>query len=314
MIHRPHLPRHALPLVLLAMVLGACAPAATAPGARTPVVGIERIDSVALLADIAALAADSMEGRRAGSPGGAMARAYLTQRLRSLGFEPATQPFTFAARGGDSIQGTNLIVHIPGASGDNGVIVVTAHYDHVGVRDGEVFNGADDNASGAAALLSISARLRESPLQHGVLLVWLDAEEMGLRGARAFLADPPLSQDSMLVNVNMDMVSRSDAGELYVAGTHHHPQLLPIVERVAERAPVTLLTGHDVPGTGRDDWTNQSDHGVFHQAGIPFLYFGVEDHPDYHRPSDDVERTDRAFYVGAVETVLFALRELDRSL
>src|SRR5690606_9546333 len=192
-------------------------PAATAPGARTPLIGVERIDSVPLLADIAALAADSMEGRRAGSPGGDMARAYLAQRLRSLGLEPATQPFTFAARGGDSIQGTNLIVRIPGASGGNGAIVVTAHYDHVGVRNGEIYNGADDNASGAAALLSIAAQLRERPLQHDVVLVWLDAEEMGLRGARAFLADPPLPQDSMLVNVNMDMVSRNAAGVLDVA-------------------------------------------------------------------------------------------------
>jgi hypothetical protein len=94
----------------------------------------------------------------------------------------------------------------------------------------------------------------------------------------------------------------------------HYPYLKPYVEQVQPRAPVKLLMGHDnvAPG-GRpsDDWTGASDHGAFHSARIPFLYFGVEDHPDYHRPTDDFERLQPAFYVRAVETVLDVFLLLD---
>jgi Zn-dependent M28 family amino/carboxypeptidase len=67
-----------------------------------------------------------------------------------------------------------------------------------------------------------------------------------------------------------------------------------------------------VPGTGSDDWTRASDHGPFHEAGIPFLYFGVEDHEDYHRATDEFDRIDPDFFVSAVETVAAVLRAVDR--
>jgi Zn-dependent M28 family amino/carboxypeptidase len=115
--------------------------------------------------------------------------------------------------------------------------------------------------------------------------------------------------------VNMDMVSRSEAGELYAAGTYHYPFLFPLVERVAERAPVTLLTGHDRPDLPPgDDWTLSSDHGAFHEVGIPFIYFGVEDHPGYHNPTDTFENITPEFYVRAVTTVLDFVREADAEL
>jgi Zn-dependent M28 family amino/carboxypeptidase len=119
-----------------------------------------------------------------------------------------------------------------------------------------------------------------------------------------------------VLNVNMDMVGRNDAGELYVAGTHHYPQLLPFVERVAADAEVRLIPGHDTPNPERrsDDWTGSSDHGAFHAQGIPFLYFGVEDHPDYHRPTDELAGIQPGFYARAVRTVLAAVRLLDAGL
>ncbi len=102
---------------------------------------------------------------------------------------------------------------------------------------------------------------------------------------------------------------------MYAAGAAKYPQLRAPLERVAARAPVRLLLGHDTPTpTPRDDWTNQSDQGAFHQAGIPFVYFGVEDHPDYHRPSDEVRTITPGFYVRAVRTVLDAVRELDGAI
>ena len=75
--------------------------------------------------------------------------------------------------------------------------------------------------------------------------------------------------------------------------------------------PVVLRLGHDIPGTGSDDWTHASDHGPFHDAGIPFLYFGVEDHPHYHQPTDTYETIPPAFFAGAVRTVRRVLEQLD---
>ena len=118
----------------------------------------------------------------------------------------------------------------------------------------------------------------------------------------------------MALDVNLDMVGHSERGELYAAGTHHTPALRPALERVAASAPVKLLLGHDRPEQGKDDWTNQSDQFAFHQAGIPFLYFGVEDHRDYHRPSDDFDTLTRDFFVGSAETILAVVRALDADL
>ncbi len=182
------------------------------------------------------------------------------------------------------------------------------------MREGEVFNGADDNASGVAAALEVARRVAERPLDHGLLVALLDVEEAGLQGARALVADPPVPREAIALNVNLDMVSRTD-GLLWAAGAHHTPALRPILEDVAEQAPLTLRLGHDRPGAPEgDDWTSASDHGAFHAIGIPFVYFGVEDHPDYHRPTDDFERVDPREFVDAVRTILAAVRALDRSL
>src|SRR5690606_11353073 len=138
-----------------------------------------------------------------------------------------------------------------------------------------------------------------------------DAEEGGLRGARAFVAAPPVPLDSIRLNVNLDMVGRNARGELYVAGLHHYPFLTPIVSAVQAEAEIRVLPGHDDPSLGADDWTSQSDHGAFHEKGIPFLYFGVEDHPDYHRPTDTFDHIMPGFFVDAVEAVLTAVLVAD---
>jgi Zn-dependent M28 family amino/carboxypeptidase len=194
-------------------------------------------------------------------------------------------------------------------------IVVTAHFDHVGVRQDQIYNGADDNASGTAALMEIARWFAANPPMHSIIFAALDYEEGGLIGARGFVASPPVPASSIVLNVNMDMVGRNTKNELFAAGTSHYPFLRPYLDSVAARAPITLRFGHDDPnGPPRDDWTSQSDHGAFHRAGIPFVYFGVEDHPDYHQPTDDVERLMPQFFAGAATTVLDAVRTLDRNL
>ena len=142
-----------------------------------------------------------------------------------------------------------------------------------------------------------------------------DAEERGLQGARAFFVKPPVPQDRIALNVNLDMVSRSDKREIFIAGTYHYPDLKPPLEEIAKRAPITVLFGHDKPvavAGGVEDWTNQSDHGPFHAAKIPFVYFGVEDHADYHKPTDTADKINRGFFVDVAETILDAVLALDR--
>lgn len=266
-------------------------------------------DSARLLTDLSVLAADSMEGRAPGSPGSARARAFLARSLSQAGAGTLggsiRHPFEW-----DGGRGENLVAIIPGTSREV-VIVLTAHFDHQGVREGRIFNGADDNASGTAAALEIVRQVVRAPLRHTLVVALLDAEESGLRGARAFVADPPVPLEQIVLNVNLDMVART-GGVLWAAGSHHTPELRPVLEGIAGRVPLDLRIGHDRPGAPEgDDWTGASDHAPFHEAGIPFVYFGVEDHADYHRPTDDFERIDAGEYVNAVRTILIALHALD---
>jgi Zn-dependent M28 family amino/carboxypeptidase len=259
-----------------------------------------------------------MEGRSAALPSMKIAREYVKRRLLESGIEPLgdnlEQPFEIKRRGGTgALEGVNFVGVIKGSKFPDKYIMVTAHYDHVGIRDGKIYNGADDNASGTAALFALGSHFKKNRPEHSMIFVAFDAEEMGLQGARYFVGNLPVPKESILLNVNMDMLSRNDKGELYASGSFHYPQLRPALESAQKKAKVKLMLGHDDPKLGRDDWTGQSDHGAFHAAKIPFIYFGVEDHPDYHRHSDDFSNIQPEFYVGAVETVIGAIKELDKA-
>lgn len=271
-----------------------------------------------LYEDVRILAADSMEGRLVGTPGSTRARAYLLERLRAIGVEPVLaafeQPFE-AEHDGDVLKGVNLIGRIRGSGTSDRVLLIGAHYDHFGSRDGKILNGADDNASGVAVLLSIAERFgRELPAHDVVFALW-DAEEQGFYGSKAFVAAPPVPLSRIALNLNLDMMSRSDRNELWLAGAHHSPFLRARFERLAAQAPVSLKLGHDgPPWKGTDDWTDGSDHFVFHQKGIPFAYLGVEDYPDYHKPTDDFAAIPKDFFARSAATALLAARLFDREL
>lgn len=274
------------------------------------------IDAGQLLRDVEYLASDELEGRSADLPSMQKARDYVEKRFTESGLQPIgnsyKQEFQITERGSDKkIPGVNFVGQIQGKKQPDKYIVITAHYDHVGISKGEIYNGADDNASGTAALFAIAKYFSKKKPDHSLIFVAFDAEEKGLQGARHFVANLPVAKDSIVLNVNMDMVSRSDKNELYAAGLIHYSQFTNVIEKVKKKARVSLMRGHDVPGTGREDWTNQSDHAAFHREKIPFIYFGVEDHKDYHRPTDDFVNIQPDFYVRAVETVLSVIREID---
>jgi Zn-dependent M28 family amino/carboxypeptidase len=300
--------RSSLPLALCAAVFTAGAAFAAAPPS-------EMIDAAAMLQDVQTLSAADMEGRAVGTPGGARARAYVVERFRQAGVRPFgagfVRDFEFKAKSGAMIRGANVAGFVPGTGKDAGWIVVSAHYDHLGIRGGEVYNGADDDASGTAALFALAARLKAHPLKHGVIFVAFDGEEAGDQGSHAFVQAPPVPLKDVVLDLNLDMVSRNTRHELYASGTAHRPYLKAWLDPLVTQDGLTLKFGHDAPEPHDEDWTWQSDHYAFHKAGVPYVYFGVEDHPDYHRPTDDFERIDPVFYVKAVETVAKALEAYD---
>ncbi len=285
----------------------------------------ERFSAEPALEMLQALSADELKGRKVGTEENARARAMIIERFEALGVAPAGDGFehpfvygTFAdpETGADAApakSGVNIIGRIVGTSDTDLSMIMTAHYDHVGVIDGEIHNGADDNASGVVGLLAAAEFFSKNPPEHDVIFLAFDAEEDRLGGAIAFVADPYVSLDNVALNVNFDMLSRGDNGILWASGTHHWPAMKPIMSDLAAQAPVDIKMGFD-EGDGREDWTLLSDHAAFFRAGIPHLYFGVEDHPDYHKPTDDFERIDQDWFLKSVESVIMVAAEMDARL
>ena len=282
------------------------------------------VDRAQLMRDVSTLSSTAFDGRATGAPGGVRARRWLVEQFGASGIRPlgaAGYEHRFTVEGRAA---ANIVGRIEGQTPGAGVIVITAHYDHLGIRNGVLYPGADDNASGVAALLAAGRDLAKVPPRHSFILAALDAEEMGQRGARALLASGAVwgavsgtaPRRTIALNINLDMVSRSAARELFAAGTSYSAWLLPILRDVQQRSAVTIRFGHDQRKAGDEayDWTHASDHGPFHDAGIPFVYFGVEDHPDYHKPTDTADRIDPTFFGDAVDTIVDAIRALDAAV
>lgn len=280
----------------------------------------QEVDQTSLLRDIEYLSSDELAGRKPLTDGNLKAGLFIRQRFEELGlssqYKNYTQSFALKAdRGaGEKLgNGSNIVGFIPGQESDR-VIVITAHYDHLGTNEeGLIFNGADDNASGTAALLAMAEHFSRHRPKASMVFAALDAEEMGLQGARALVRDFPFPLENVLVNINMDMISRSEKNELYAAGTWHHPELKPVLKKASKGKKVKLRFGHDEPGVGNGDWTHASDHAAFHEKGMPFVYFGVEDHEDYHKTTDIFANIDGDFYYEAVRLIIKCVEELDNS-
>jgi Zn-dependent M28 family amino/carboxypeptidase len=268
-----------------------------------------------LLKDIQTLSSDEYQGRKTGTKGAEMSRAYLSGRFKEIGLKAFSstpgyeQPFSFKRGTAAEVKGINMIGYVPGKT-DN-VIVISAHYDHLGVVKGEVFNGADDNASGVGGLLKMATYFAKNKPNNTIIFAAFDAEEMGLQGAKAFVANPTVAIDKIKLNINMDMIAHNDKGELYACGTFKYPGLKKYF--TLKSPDVKVLFGHDDPKLGRDnDWTDQSDQGAFNAKNIPFLYFGVEDHKDYHKATDEYQNINKTFYTSAVDAILEVANNIDK--
>lgn len=282
----------------------------------TATVSAQDISRTQLLKDLEILSSDVYEGRKTGTPENRMAANYITGRFKDIGLsyyqDSFKHPFAFKTRNGENIQGTNLIGYIEGKS--SRVVVISAHYDHVGIMKSLIYNGADDNASGVAGLLALATYYKNHKPNNTLLFVAFDAEEMGLQGAYSFLRNPVLDGSRIELMVNLDMISHNDKKELYAVGTFKNPIIKKILKNADAKSGINILFGHDDPKLGRDDWTMQSDQAPFAQNNIPFVYFGVENHRDYHKPTDEYQNINKDFFYGAVTAILNSLNKLDNQL
>lgn len=272
----------------------------------------QKISQNKVLGDLKELADDKYEGRKTDTKGNAMAADYIIKRFTELGLKSYApnykQAFTFANRAKETINGTNIVGYIQGKT--DKAIVISGHYDHLGIKDGKIFNGADDDASGTCAVLAYAEYFSKNQPEHTLIFVTFDAEEMGLQGSKYFVANPPVDLKNIAININMDMIAHNDKNELYACGTFKYPELKKYI--FTKTNEPKILLGHDDPKLGHDDWTDQSDQGSFNAKNIPFIYFGVEDHKDYHKETDEFQNINQKFYVGAVQSILEVIKNIDK--
>jgi hypothetical protein len=289
----------------------------TAGGAFLPRAAAQDGASVAarrVLNDIRYLSADSMQGRGVGTAGLDRSAQYIAAELARAGFQPGAGDTTFFQQftiphdapavmhttlGGAAVQ--NVVGVLPGNSPAlrGQVVLIGAHYDHLGLggfgsRDpdstGRVHNGADDNASGTAALLEIARRLGTRRPARTIVLVAFSAEEIGAIGSTYFVRNAvPQPVDSVVAMLNLDMVGRMRDKKLVAFGAataEEFPALLDSLNRLNGGPRFDLRAAGDGWGA--------SDHASFYAANRPVLHFFTDLHEDYHRTTDDWERINPA--------------------
>ncbi len=288
--------------------------ASPAPGASSavlvrdprhaPAAGLALIDTADLRDHLAVLADDSLQGRRSGTPGADRAAAYLAARLAGLGVEPAGDGTSFlqrfslpgmTAETADSTQ--NVVGVVRGADPELApeFVALGAHYDHLGVglavAGDSIYNGADDDGSGTVALLEVAQAFARGPRpRRSVLFVFHGGEEEGLLGSFYFTLRPTVPRDSIVAQLNVDMVGRNAPDSLAVIGAGRISSALDsIVRRQAGDEGLGLDWSYDAPDHPERLYY-RSDHYNYAQYGIPVAFFFAGLHPDYHMPSDEIDK------------------------
>jgi hypothetical protein len=267
-------------------------PASLTRGVRAP------LDVVRYLAD------DALGGRLAGSAGERCAGAYIASIFERMGLEPGGENGTYfqalkleSALNPHQSGGTgrNVVGTLTGSDAQlrDEVIIVGAHYDHLGMGGSgslspgvqAVHNGADDNASGVAALIATARELTHGQRpRRTVVFVAFTGEEMGLLGSAHFAARGAIPPARMKAMLNMDMVGRLGSGPLIVYGVGTAHEWQGLVEDAARDAGVAVAT--------RTEGYGPSDHTSFYARDVPVLHFFTNVHGDYHQPGDDWEKID----------------------
>ena len=257
-----------------------------------------------LIEDVKYLADDRLGGRMTGSPGADSAAEYLARRFAEVGLQPSRngwfQEFTVSpdapgARGGrlGTGRGRNVIGILPGSDPElrREAVIVGAHYDHLGGGEigslspdstGRIHNGADDNASGSAALIQIARTLAAHPPARTVVFIAFSGEELGLFGSQHYVKEPLYALDNTVAMINLDMVGRMRDRKLIVYGTATATEFPALLDSL------NWYQGFDLRKQG--DGLGPSDQSSFYLAGRPVLHLFTDLHEDYHRTTDDWQK------------------------
>ena len=280
------------------------------------------LNETRLISDLATLSSVQMSGRKTGTIGSFKARRFIQSRFKQIGLAhfpehiEFLQKFPYPKNSADN-QGFNIIGWLKGTQYAQQFIVVTTHYDHLGKKGSHVFYGADDNASGVAALLAIASKVSELGLAHSVIFLATDAEEQGLLGAKAFIQHLPVNKSAILLNINLDMLGEGGhRNRLYATFSRGDEQLAQFVKNVSGTAGLCLISGHRKSQrfsqfNTKINWRKASDHAAFSKVDIPYLFLGGDVHKRYHTVNDNFENIDQKFYVVAAETAWFILQAAD---
>ncbi len=228
-------------------------------------------------------------------------RVYGTGATTYKRYELAPLPIT-AKDSSRVLLGHNVAGLLIGTDLKQEVVVISAHYDHLGRQGRQIFHGADDNASGTATVLSVAATFdslarHNSRPRRSVLFVLFSGEELGLFGSDYFIVNSPIPVQQFVGNINVDMVGRVDAEHhrkpdyCYVLTGKENNRLLPYLEK-ANQQSIQLAVNQGGYDTENDpeQLFYRSDHYNFAKFGIPVLFFTSGTHPDYHKTSDTAER------------------------
>ena len=285
-----------------------------------------RPDSALIRNDIAFLASDALEGRLTGTPGNDTAAAYIARRYQSLGLTPLTtgflQPFDALSAEEAHMGRTqprhseNVVALLRGSDPvlRNEYVVIGAHFDHLGrettyAQDPQagnvIHNGADDNASGTAAVMELARILSANPPKRSIVFANFSGEELGLLGSQWFVSHPLIPLDHVVAMINFDMVGRLKNNKLIVYGTSTARELKPLLDSMN-----ATLNGGALQVTGIGDGYGPSDQTSFYAKDIPVLHFFTDQHEDYHRATDDVEKINAGGEARVVNLALHVARDI----
>ncbi|RZJ65958.1 MAG: M28 family peptidase [Flavobacterium sp.] len=258
------------------------------------------------------IAADDMEGRETGSAGQKKAGRYMIDQYKSdkIAFptgatdyyQKVPAAFLNAKRNENLPDSENIWAFIEGSEKPDEIVVISAHYDHVGTKDGVVYNGADDDGTGTVALMEIAQAFQKAKKdgygpKRSILILHVTGEEHGLHGSRYYSENPLFPIAKTVADINIDMIGRRDEPHtatnnyIYVIGADRLSSDLDKIVR-DQNSKFTKID-LDFKFNDRNDpnrFYNRSDHYNFAKNGIPSVFFFSGVHPDYHKPGDDVEK------------------------
>lgn len=325
--------------ILLCLVTQSCATTATGGARDVRVVGADadHADARALKSDISYLASDALEGRGTGTPGNDSAAAYIARRFASLGlrrldtsFEQhfVAHPLTAHNESPRSLPTQNVVALLPGTDSRLRAqfVVVGAHFDHLGrstegaldpERKNVIRHGADDNASGTAAVLELARLFAATPAKRSLLFITFSGEELGLLGSEYFVANSPLALDSAVAMINFDMIGRLRDDKLIVYGVATATELSALLDSANVAATAAAPTSHlpwstPLRITALGDGFGPSDHSSFYARNVPVLHFFTDLHEDYHRAGDVAKKINaggEAHVVDVAERVIRAIAD-----